>query len=80
MSLSSINPCLNFHFTTPKVSLSLLFKQTIKLYIYPDINIKNGSKIIVTQNGKKQEYKNSGEPARYETHQEIMLELFKGWA
>lgn len=54
--------------------------QIIKLFISPDINIKNGSKIIVTQNGKKQEYKNSGEPARYETHQEVMLELFKGWA
>ena len=26
------------------------------------------------------EYKNSGEPAVYNTHQEIMLELWKGWA
>lgn len=54
--------------------------QTIKLFISPDINIKSGSKIVVSQNGKTTEYMNSGEPARYETHQEIMLELFKGWA
>lgn len=54
--------------------------QKIKLFIAPEINIKSGSKIIVTQNNKTQTYKNSGEPATYETHQEIILELFKGWA
>lgn len=54
--------------------------QKIKLFIAPEINIKNGSKIIVTQNKKTQSYKNSGEPAIYETHQEIMLELFESWA
>ena len=54
--------------------------QVIKLFIAPEINIKNGSKIIVTQNNKTQSYKNSGEPAIYETHQEIMLELFESWA
>lgn len=54
--------------------------QIIKLFIAPEINIKTGSKIIVTQNKKTQAYKNSGEPAVYETHQEIMLELFESWA
>ena len=54
--------------------------QIIKLFIAPEIKIKSGSKIVVTQNGKVQEYKNSGVPAIYETHQEIILQIFEGWA
>ena len=52
----------------------------VKLFIAPELNIKPGSKIIVTQKNRTTEYKNSGEPAVYDTHQEIMLEKFKGWA
>lgn len=52
-----------------------------KLFISPDIEIKTGSKIIVTNNlGQIKEYKSSGEPAPYDTHQEIMLELFESWS
>lgn len=54
--------------------------QVVKLFIAPEITIKPGSKIIVTYNGITESYKNSGVPARYSTHQEIVLELFKGWA
>lgn len=54
--------------------------QIVKLFIAPELQIKKGSKIIVTQNGKTIEYKNSGEPAVYETHQEIVLELFDRWS
>ena len=54
--------------------------QEIKLFISPDITIKEGSKIEVTQNGVKTAYSNSGTPARYETHQEITLKLFDRWA
>lgn len=54
--------------------------QEIKLFISPDIVIKQGSKIIVTQEGRTIEYSNSGLPAIYHTHQEIVLILFKGWA
>jgi len=54
--------------------------QTVKLFIAPEIVIKPGSKITVTQNGVTTEYQSSGEPARYSSHQEVMLELFKGWA
>jgi hypothetical protein len=59
---------------TPKAS------QIIKLFLDPGINIKPGSKIAVTQNNKSVEYKNSGEPAIYSNHQEIVLLLFEGWA
>lgn len=54
--------------------------QTIKLFLAPEIVIKPGSKMIVTQNGRMSAYKNSGQPAIYVTHQEIILELFRGWA
>lgn len=54
-------------------------EQTITILISPDIVVKSGSKLIITQNGETKEYKNSGEPARFPTHQEISLELFKGW-
>lgn len=54
--------------------------QSIKLFIAPEIDVKPGSKIVVTQNGRTAEYSRSGEPALYSNHQEIMLELFKGYA
>lgn len=54
--------------------------QGVKLFIAPEINVKNGSKIVVTQNNVTTEYSASGQPAVYASHQEIMLELWKGWA
>ncbi len=54
--------------------------QIIKVFIAPELDIKAGSKLIITGRGKTTEYKNSGVPAVYDTHQEIVLELFKGWA
>lgn len=54
--------------------------QVIKLFISPEVTIKEGSKLIISHNGKVSEYKNSGVPSLFPTHQEIVLELFKGWA
>ena len=54
--------------------------QTIKLFLAPDVEIKPGSKITVTQDGVTNDYANSGVPAVYPTHQEIVLELFGRWA
>lgn len=54
--------------------------QKIKLFIAPELKIKPGSLIIVTGRGRTTKYKNSGMPAVYDTHQEIILELWKGWA
>jgi hypothetical protein len=51
------------------------YKQTIKLFIAPERSVKAGSRISVTQHGTTQEYRASGEPAHYSSHQEIMLEL-----
>jgi hypothetical protein len=54
--------------------------QSVTLFIAPEISIKPGSKITVTQNGITADYESSGKPAMYSNHQEIPLELFKGWA
>ena len=54
--------------------------QITELIISPDVTIRPGSKISVTQNDRTVDYKASGEPAYYSTHQEIVLELFEEWA
>ena len=54
--------------------------QIIKLFLPPDYSISPGSKLVVTQNGVTTEYKNTGQPFIYDSHQEIELELFKEWA
>lgn len=55
-------------------------KQIVKLFISPDVSIKAGSKITITQDGVTADYTYSGVPAVYATHQEIMLDLLKRWA
>ena len=66
----------NFPPTSPNPNLASNLGQITLLIISPDIKIKPGSKILV--NGVA--YKASGQPAIYNTHQEIMLDLFEGWA
>lgn len=76
-------PCrLSFEKTSAAVQTetAAAVAQGAKLFLPPDVSIKSGSKIIVEQNGVRGEYAASGEPAVYQTHQEVMLELFKGWA
>ena len=54
--------------------------QTVKLFFAPEIEVKEGSKITVTQNWVTSVYQQSGTAAVYDTHKEIVLELFEGWA
>lgn len=54
--------------------------QTVKLFIAPDIQIKAGSKITVTQAGVTAMYTHSGKATVYDTHQEILLNLFEKFA
>lgn len=54
--------------------------QTVKLFIAPELKIKTGSRIDVTNVlNEVVSYKSSGQPAIYKTHQEIVLELFESW-
>lgn len=54
--------------------------QSILLFIRPDLTIKPGSVIEVTQNGVTEKYKCSGQPAVYSNHQQIGLQLYEGEA
>lgn len=47
--------------------------QTITLFTAPAIDIKPGSRIVVTQRGRTMRFSCAGIPAVYESHQEIPL-------
>lgn len=66
--------------STNQTSAAAIVTQVTKLFIAPEIDIKPGSKIIVTQRGRTESYTRSGQPAYFSSHQEIQLELFKVWA
>lgn len=66
--------------TTNQTDTVGIVTQSTKLFIAPELDIKAGSKIVVTQRGRTTEYTRSGEPAIYSSHQEIQLELFERWA
>ena len=54
--------------------------QTIVLFIRPDLTIKEGSVIEVTQRGVTNKYKRASKPAVYTNHQEVALELYEDHA
>lgn len=66
--------------STDQTNAAAVVAQSTKLFLAPEIVVKAGSKIIVTQHGRTTEYSRSGEPAILMDHQEVRLELFKGWA
>lgn len=51
--------------------------QRTKLFVSPEIEIKTGSLIEVTQHGRTNTFKRSSEPAVYTNHQEILVSLDK---
>lgn len=84
-------PC-DLTYSTPKnannTESATVINQTPLIILSKDIIVKPGSKIVVTKESDKVEvtspktttFKNSGASAIFKTHQEISLELFKGWA
>lgn len=54
-----------------------IISQSITLFIRPDLIIKEGSVIDITQHGVTTRYKGSGKPCVYTNHQEIILELYE---
>lgn len=54
--------------------------QSVKLLCDQALEIRPGSKLIVLHEGAESAYKQSGKPAVYSVHQEIMLEPFERWA
>lgn len=53
--------------------------KSINLYIAPELDIPAGSRVLVKYNDVITEYKNSGEPAKYDTYQKIPLEYVGRW-
>lgn len=73
-------PCrlsYNFEQATNIRSGAAVVSQSITLFIRPDLEIKPGSVIEITQHGKTVKYKGSGQPAIYTNHQEIILQLYE---
>lgn len=54
--------------------------QTIKLFLAPELVVPPGSRVEVAQQGRTESYGQSGKAAVYSSHQEIMLELWRGYA
>jgi hypothetical protein len=54
--------------------------QKAKLFLDNAIMVKPGSRIKVSRFGKEFDFKSSGEPGIFSSHQEIILEPFEGWA
>lgn len=76
-------PCrLSFSNTssTKDGEVAATVSQVTELFIAPEVDIPPGSKITVTQNGETTAYSKSGVKAKYETHQQIILELWKRWS
>ena len=45
-----------------------------------EVTIPPASKLVVTQNGVTRCYRQSGVPAVYQSHQEILVELSERWS
>ena len=76
-------PCrLSFSVVAPAAESGMVTSvpQTIKLFLAPEHVIPPGSRIEVTQEGRTESYAQSGKAAVYTSHQEIILELWKGYA
>lgn len=76
-------PChLSFSGTSAAVGSETVtaVPQTIKLFLAPELVIEPGSRIEVTQQGRTEAYAQSGKAAVYGSHQEILLDLWKGYA
>lgn len=73
MSYRTVNP-------TSQGEIASAVTQSVTIFMSPTIEVKPGSKLTITQNGVTTVYKSSGTPAVYASHQEISLELFKGWS
>ncbi|MER1958803.1 MAG: hypothetical protein ABS942_15575 [Solibacillus sp.] len=65
---------------TSQTGTGAILVQQIKLSLGNEIEVPAGCRITVTQNEKTADYTRSGEPAVFIDHQEIVLDLFKGWA
>lgn len=76
-------PC-RLSYDSPKIAVqtesSANISNNVKLFISPQIDVAEGSRIEVVREGKTYQFKCSGMPSMYPTHQEIKLELSEVYA
>lgn len=76
-------PC-RLSYDNPKIAVqtesSTNLSNNVKLFISPDIEVVEGSRIEVVREGKTYQFKCSGMPSMYPTHQEIKLGLSEVYA
>ena len=76
-------PCrLSFSNTssTKEGEVAASVSQVTELFIRPDVDIPPGSRITVTHHGETVDYAKSGVKAKYDTHQQIVLQLWERWS
>ena len=76
-------PCkLSFKLDYPVIQTDTTanITQQVKLFIDNAVKVRAGSKITVQRENEMFNYKQSGEPAFFSSHQEIILVPFRGWA
>lgn len=71
---------VNMNPTTSETYAAQKVIQQSKLFIRPDLNIPEGSRIAVTRDGLTYFYRNSGKASRFTNHQEIIMEVIDEWA
>ena len=82
VTVSLLQPCRLSYKSAPTTGdgEAAAVTQEITLFISPDVEIKSGSKIEVTQRGRTTAFSNSGEPKVYDSHQEISLTKWERWS
>lgn len=76
----SDEPCRLSYSTEPVTDINTglaTVAQKIQLFIRPDLVIKAGSVIEITQHGRTNKYHQTGEPAVYTNHQQFTVDLDK---
>lgn len=71
-------PCrlsYSYNSTTSSTTGVATVGQIVTLFIRPDLEIKTGSVIDVTQHGRTSRFKRAGKPAVYTNHQEIVVQI-----
>lgn len=73
-------PCLLSHSSTAPTTSSEGVPsviKTTKIFLSPEVAIKEGSKLVVTQDGVTNTYERSGIPSVYPTHQEVTVNVIE---
>lgn len=66
--------------TTGETESASHLTQDIEVFLNPELVVKAGSKLVISHLGRDIEFKCTGEPSIYQTHQQLRLEIFKGWS